>query len=86
MNTNNIRNINIGYLDPHPQNPRQDLGDLTELADSSTRTSALQAASGGRNGLDLWVDWNDGAREHLAVSEYGEDYGYKWIKEREDKK
>ena len=29
-----IRNIEVSKLVPHPQNPRQDLGDLTELVDS----------------------------------------------------
>ena len=29
-----IRMIPVDLIDPHPHNPRRDLGDLTELADS----------------------------------------------------
>ena len=38
----NIRMINIDKLHPHPQNPRKDLGDLTELADSIRVNGVLQ--------------------------------------------
>ena len=30
----NIQNIDINLIDQHPENPRKDLGDLTELANS----------------------------------------------------
>lgn len=30
----NIQNIDINLIDQHPENPRKDLGDLTELASS----------------------------------------------------
>ena len=37
-----ITNINISRLLPHPNNPRKDLGDLTELADSIKSSGILQ--------------------------------------------
>ena len=37
-----IQNINIEKLHPHPDNPRQDLGDLTELAESIKTKGILQ--------------------------------------------
>ncbi|MEG1814031.1 MAG: ParB N-terminal domain-containing protein, partial [Clostridia bacterium] len=37
-----IRNISIENLYPHPQNPRKDLGDLTELAQSIKAQGVLQ--------------------------------------------
>lgn len=37
-----IQNINVEYLEKHPQNPRKDLGDLTELADSIRARGILQ--------------------------------------------
>ena len=30
----NLQNIPLNLIDPHPHNPRRQLGDLTELADS----------------------------------------------------
>jgi ParB family chromosome partitioning protein len=42
MNSNNIRDINIAKLHPHPQNPRQDPGDLSELADSIRENGIMQ--------------------------------------------
>lgn len=42
MNTANIINLNIDMLEHHPKNPRQDLGDLTELADSIREKGILQ--------------------------------------------
>lgn len=39
---NKIVNIEIDRLNPHPQNPRKDLGDLTELADSIKKNGILQ--------------------------------------------
>ena len=41
MNTN-IVNLPIDVLEHHPKNPRQDLGDLTELADSIREKGILQ--------------------------------------------
>ena len=40
--TNDIRMIPIGDLEHHPENPRKDLGDLTELADSIRANGVLQ--------------------------------------------
>lgn len=37
-----IQMININKLHPHPDNPRQDLGDLTELVDSIKANGVLQ--------------------------------------------
>lgn len=37
-----VINIPIGQLQPHPDNPRKDLGDLTELADSIKANGILQ--------------------------------------------
>lgn len=42
MNTSNITNLSIDLLEHHPKNPRQDLGDLTELADSICEKGILQ--------------------------------------------
>lgn len=42
MNTSNITNLYIDLLEHHPKNPRQDLGDLTELADSIREKGILQ--------------------------------------------
>ncbi|MCM1439181.1 MAG: ParB/RepB/Spo0J family partition protein [Roseburia sp.] len=38
----NIINITMGQLYPHPDNPRKDLGDLTELADSIKANGIFQ--------------------------------------------
>lgn len=40
--TNNIIELKINMLEHHPKNPRQDLGDLTELADSIREKGILQ--------------------------------------------
>jgi ParB family chromosome partitioning protein len=37
-----IQNINIDKISPHPDNPRKDLGDLTELAESIKAQGILQ--------------------------------------------
>ena len=42
MNSQNITDINIVRLSPHPNNPRKDLGDLTELAESIKVNGILQ--------------------------------------------
>ena len=42
MNTANIIDLNIDMLEHHPKNPRQDLGDLTELADSIREKGILR--------------------------------------------
>lgn len=39
---NKIVNIEIDKLLPHPQNPRKNLGDLSELADSIKKNGILQ--------------------------------------------
>ena len=39
---NNITMIPVGLLEHHPQNPRLDLGDLTELAESIRNQGVLQ--------------------------------------------
>ena len=39
---NNIQNIDIKKLWPHPDNPRKDLGDLSELAESIKVNGILQ--------------------------------------------
>ena len=33
-----IFQIPVSHIEPHPQNPRKDLGDLTELCDRRKRT------------------------------------------------
>ena len=38
----NIRMIPIGWLEHHPENPRKDLGDLSELAESIKRQGIMQ--------------------------------------------
>ena len=37
-----IKNISIELISPHPDNPRKDLGDLTELAESIKTNGILQ--------------------------------------------
>lgn len=37
-----IQNISVELIDPHPQNPRKDLGDLTELAASIAKNGIYQ--------------------------------------------
>jgi ParB family chromosome partitioning protein len=37
-----IQNISIDKLHPHPDNPRKDLGDLSELAESIKAQGILQ--------------------------------------------
>lgn len=41
-NSNEIRNIPIDQLHPHPQNPRKNLGDLSELRDSIKASGIYQ--------------------------------------------
>ncbi len=42
MDDKTIVNIAVDQIDPHPQNPRGDLGDLTELADSIKAHGVMQ--------------------------------------------
>ncbi len=42
MNQNNTVNIKIEDIYPHPDNPRKDLGDLSELADSIKKKGIMQ--------------------------------------------
>lgn len=42
MTETKIRMINVGKLMPHPDNPRKDLGDLSELAESIKAQGVLQ--------------------------------------------
>lgn len=37
-----LQYIDIGLIDPHPENPRKDLGDVTELADSIRENGIMQ--------------------------------------------
>lgn len=46
----NIQNIDINLIDQHPENPRKDLGDLTELANSIKETGIHQNLTVVRNG------------------------------------
>lgn len=43
MKNTNLVEIPITSISPHPQNPRKDLGDLTELAESIRTTGILQS-------------------------------------------
>lgn len=38
----NIKELNVSILHPHPNNPRKDLGDLTELAESIKQSGVMQ--------------------------------------------
>ena len=42
MKFKNTISISIEHLFPHPGNPRKDLGDLTELADSIKKNGLMQ--------------------------------------------
>lgn len=46
----NIQNIDINLIDQHPENPRKDLGDLTELANSIKESGIHQNLTVVRNG------------------------------------
>jgi len=41
-----IINIRVDKLFPHPDNPRKDLGDLTELTDSRVKNSDMTIYQG----------------------------------------
>lgn len=45
----NIQNISIDLIDPHPDNPRKDLGDLTELVNSIKESGIFQNLTVVRN-------------------------------------
>ena len=42
MEAKDIVNIGLEHIHPHPDNPRKDLGDLTELAESIKKNGILQ--------------------------------------------
>lgn len=42
MKTKEIVNIKIEHIHPHPENPRKDLGDLSELAESLKKNGVMQ--------------------------------------------
>ena len=50
-----IQNISIAKLRPHPNNPRKDLGDLTELADSIKANGVFQNLTVVPNGDDTYT-------------------------------
>lgn len=50
-----ISNINTTKLNPHPENPRRDLGDLTELAESIKRQGVLQNLTVIADGTDKYT-------------------------------
>ena len=58
---NEIINIPVAHLHPHPDNPRKDLGDLTELADSIKQVGILQ---------NLTVVPIDGSLEKYGAQHY----------------
>lgn len=51
----NFTNIDINKIIPHPDNPRKDLGDLTELAESIKARGILQNLTVIPHGTDHWV-------------------------------
>ena len=59
---NQIRYINIADIAPHPDNPRKDLGDLTELADSIRAKGILE---------NLVIIRNPDNRKRIAFPEGG---------------
>ena len=42
MTTSGITNINAKLIHQHPDNPRKDLGDLTELSESIKKKGIMQ--------------------------------------------
>jgi len=67
-----IRNIEVSKLVPHPQNPRKDLGDLTELVDSCKDDDSIwknKALVKAKNAFQAWEKFRE-----------------KWIKELEQGK
>lgn len=60
---NNIQYIPIEMLHPHPDNPRKNLGDLTELADSIKATGILQNLT--------VVPWFDADTKERGTEEQG---------------
>ncbi|MEG2700672.1 MAG: ParB N-terminal domain-containing protein, partial [Hungatella sp.] len=42
MEYREIRNIGVEHIHPHPDNPRKDLGELSELAESIKKNGVMQ--------------------------------------------
>lgn len=62
-----IEYINVNLLHPHPDNPRKDLGDLTELADSIKAKGVLQNLTVVPDKLDGGYRIIIGHRRHAAA-------------------
>ncbi len=56
----NITYIPIGHLEPHPKNPRKDVGDISELADSIRKNGIMQNLT-----VVPWFPANPREPEHL---------------------
>jgi len=59
MNENNIQQIHVDCLRPHPNNPRRDLGDLTDLANNIRERGVLQNLTV-VSPKGIYDDWDDG--------------------------
>lgn len=56
---NDIVNISIKRIHPHPENPRKDLGDLTELAESIKKKGVMQNLTVIPGHWDEKQEWNE---------------------------
>lgn len=54
-----IVNIGIEYIYPHPENPRKDLGDLTELAESVRKKGVMQNLTVIPGHWDAKQEWHE---------------------------
>lgn len=59
-----IKLIDINKLYPHPQNPRLDLGDITELADSIKAVGILQNLTVVKGHKITHDEWSDLSRQY----------------------
>ncbi len=64
MNQNNTVNIKIKDIYPHPDNPRKDLGDLSELADSIKKKGIMQNLTVIKGHFITGDEWSEMAKEY----------------------
>jgi len=64
MNQNKTMNIKIEDIYPHPDNPRKDLGDLSELADSIKKKGIMQNLTVIKGHFITGDEWSEMAKEY----------------------
>lgn len=65
-----FKNIEISKLQPHPQNPRKNVGDISELAESIKKNGVFQNLTVVPNGDDTYTIII-GHRRHAAAQKAG---------------